>query len=199
AQLRPRQDLPLVDKRRPSRPQDLAHRVPRHPQIPRNLSNRLAFEKMLPPNPANRLHRQHASPARSESEASSATDQDSGGQFWTPIPQLRGSKLHAELHHKTQRIRRWFAKRPHWHVHLTPTGASWLNQVERFFALLTERQIKRGVHRSVTALEAVINNFINHHNHSPKPFAWTKKADDILASIERFCTRTLAVQNAKNF
>jgi transposase len=101
--------------------------------------------------------------------------------------------------HKTQQIRRWFAKRPHWHVHLTPTGASWLNQVERFFALLTERQIKRGVHRSVTALQAAINDFINHHNHSPKPFAWTKNADDILASIERFCTRTLAVQNAKNF
>jgi len=67
-------------------------------------------------------------------------------------------------------------------------------EVERFFALLTERQIKRGVHRSVTALQAAINDFINHHNHSPKPFAWTKNADDILASIERFCTRTLAVQ-----
>lgn len=101
--------------------------------------------------------------------------------------------------HKTQQIRRWFAKRPHWHVHLTPTGASWLNQVERFFALLTEQQIKRGVHRSVTALEAAINDFINQHNHLPKPFAWTKSADDILASIERFCTRTLAVHSAKNF
>lgn len=101
--------------------------------------------------------------------------------------------------HKTQQIRRWFAKRPHWHVHLTPTGASWLNQVERFFALLTEKQVKRGIHRSTTALEAAINDFINHHNHSPTPFTWTKNADDILASIERFCTRTLDLHSAKDF
>lgn len=101
--------------------------------------------------------------------------------------------------HKTQQIRRWFAKRPHWHVHLTPTGASWLNQVERFFGLISERQIKRGVYRSVAALEAAIHDFIDHHNNSPKPFAWTKNADDILASIERFCTRTLAVHSSKNF
>jgi transposase len=81
-------------------------------------------------------------------------------------------------------------------VHLTPTGASWLNQVERFFALLAERQIKRGVHCSVTALEAAINAIISNHNTSPKPSTWT--SDDILASIERFCTRTLAIQNARN-
>ena len=101
--------------------------------------------------------------------------------------------------HKTQAIRRWFSKRPHWHVHLTPTGASWLNQIERFFALLTERQIRRGVYLSVTELETAINSFIDHHNRAPKPFVWTKNADDILAAIERFCTRTLAVQNATNF
>jgi len=101
--------------------------------------------------------------------------------------------------HKTQAIRRWFSKRPHWHVHLTPTGASWLNQIERFFALLTERQIRRGVYLSVTELETAINSFIDHHNRAPKPFVWTKNADDILAAIKRFCTRTLAVQNAANF
>jgi transposase len=101
--------------------------------------------------------------------------------------------------HKTQQIRRWFAKRPHWHVHLTPTGASWLNQVERFFARITEQQVKRGVHRSVAALETTINDYISHHNQSPTPFAWTKSADNILASIERFCTRTLAVHSTKNF
>lgn len=101
--------------------------------------------------------------------------------------------------HKTQQIRNWFAKRPHWHVHLTPTGASWLNQVECFFALLTARQIKRGIHRSVPALEAAITEFINHHNGAPKPFAWTKSADDILATIERFCTRTMAVHTATDF
>jgi transposase len=99
--------------------------------------------------------------------------------------------------HKTKLVRDWFAKRPRWHVHLTPTGASWLNQVERFFALLTNRQIKRGAHRSVKALKAAITDFISHHNGSPKPFSWTKTADDILASIERFCTRTTTVKMSR--
>ena len=91
--------------------------------------------------------------------------------------------------HKTPLIRSWLAKRPHWHVHLTPTSSSWINQVERFFALLTERQIRRGVHRSLDALHEAITSFINQHNADPKPFQWTKSADDILASIERFCVR----------
>lgn len=89
--------------------------------------------------------------------------------------------------HKTPLIRSWLAKRPRWHVHLTPTGASWLNQVERFFALITERKIRRGIYRSVVALKADIMAFIERHNADPKPFRWTKSADDILASIERFC------------
>ena len=89
--------------------------------------------------------------------------------------------------HKTPLIRNWLARRPRWHVHLTPTSSSWLNQIERFFALLTERQIRRGVHRSIDALHAAIDDFIEHHNADPKPFRWTKSADDILASIERFC------------
>jgi transposase len=89
--------------------------------------------------------------------------------------------------HKTPLIRSWLAKRPRWQVHLTPTSSSWLNQVERFFALLTERQIRRGVHRSLDALHAAIDAFITGHNADPKPFRWTKSADDILASIERFC------------
>ena len=93
--------------------------------------------------------------------------------------------------HKTKLIRDWFAQRPRWHVHFTPTSASWLNQVERFFALLTERQIRRGAHRSTTELEAAIQAYIDTHNADPKPFRWTKSADDILASIQRFCTRTL--------
>jgi transposase len=90
--------------------------------------------------------------------------------------------------HKTATIRNWLAKRPHWHVHLTPTSSSWLNQVERFFALLTEQQIRRGVHRSVEELEAAINAFLDQHNADPRPFKWIKSADDILAAIERFCT-----------
>ena len=89
--------------------------------------------------------------------------------------------------HKTPMIRRWLAKRPRWHVHLTPTGSSWLNQVERFFALLTDKKIRRGIYRSVAALRADITSFIDRHNAEPKPFRWTKSADDILASIERFC------------
>ena len=96
--------------------------------------------------------------------------------------------------HKTKLIRDWFAKRRRWHMHFTPTSSSWINQVERFFALLTDQQIKRGAHRSTAALEAAITAYIDARNADPKPFRWTKTADDILASIERFCHRTIAVQ-----
>ena len=96
--------------------------------------------------------------------------------------------------HKTKLIRDWFAKRRRWHMHFTPTSSSWINQVERFFALLTDQQIKRGAHRSTAALEAAIAAYIDARNADPKPFRWTKTADDILASIERFCHRTIAVQ-----
>ena len=93
--------------------------------------------------------------------------------------------------HKTKTIRDWFARRPRWHVHFTPTSASWLNQVERFFADLTEKQIRRGVHRSTAELERAITDYIETVNEAPKPFRWHKSADDILASIKRFCLRTL--------
>ena len=73
--------------------------------------------------------------------------------------------------HKTPLIRNWLARRPRWHVHLTPTSASWLNQVERFFALITERRIRRGIYRSVAALRADITAFIDHHNAEPNPSA----------------------------
>jgi transposase len=89
--------------------------------------------------------------------------------------------------HKTALIRNWLTRRPRWHVHLTPTSSSWLNQVERFFAWLTDKQIRRGVHRSVAALQQTIISFIERHNTDPKPFRWTKSADQILAAIERFC------------
>lgn len=91
--------------------------------------------------------------------------------------------------HKTPVIRRWLAKRPRYHMHFTPTGASWLNQVERWFALLTQKQIRRGVHRSTRALEAAIMQYIAIANEQPKPFVWTKSADEILASVQRFCRR----------
>jgi transposase len=96
--------------------------------------------------------------------------------------------------HKTKLIRDWFVKRPRWHVHYTPTSASWINQVERFFALLTGDQIKRGAHRSTAELEAAIIAYIDAHNAAPKPFRWTKSAEDILAAIQRFCQRTMTVQ-----
>lgn len=92
--------------------------------------------------------------------------------------------------HKTALIRRWLLKRPRFHLHFTPTGASWLNLVERWFALLTERQLRRGVHPSVRALKAAIREYITVTNTDPKPFTWTKTADEILASVARFCQRT---------
>jgi transposase len=96
--------------------------------------------------------------------------------------------------HKTALIRNWLTRRPRWHVHLTPTSSSWLNQVERFFALLTDKQIRRGVHRSVAALQQTIIGFIERHNTDPKPFRWTKSADQILASIERFCAYNTSLE-----
>jgi transposase len=94
--------------------------------------------------------------------------------------------------HKTALIRRWLAKRPRYHVHFTPTSSSWINMVERFFSALTTRQLRRGVHRSTEELEAAIHRYVTEHNKAPKPFIWTKSADDILASVARFCQRTSA-------
>jgi hypothetical protein len=71
----------------------------------------------------------------------------------------------------------------------TPTSASWINQVERWCAELTRKQIQRGVDTSVAQLEADIRSFIDRHNDNPKPFRWTKSADDILASIKSFCQK----------
>ncbi len=92
--------------------------------------------------------------------------------------------------HKTPRIRTWFAKRPRFHVHFTPTYGSWLNLVERVFAELTNKQIRRGSHRSTRQLEHAIREFLEAHNANCKPFAWTKSADQVLASIARFARRT---------
>jgi transposase len=96
--------------------------------------------------------------------------------------------------HKTALIKNWLLKRPRFHVHFTPTYGSWLNLVERWFAELTNKQLRRGVHRSVRDLEAAIGNFINAHQDNPKPFVWTKTADQILASIARFAQRTADAQ-----
>jgi transposase len=91
--------------------------------------------------------------------------------------------------HKTALVRSWLARRPQYHVHFTPTSASWINQVERWFAELTRKQLRRGVHTSTSKLEADIRAFIERHNESPKPYRWTKPADQILASVRRFCQK----------
>jgi transposase len=83
------------------------------------------------------------------------------------------------------KIRAWLARRPHYHVRFTPTSASWINQVERWFAELTRKRLRRGVHTSVRQLEADIRSFIDRHNQNPRPFKWTKSADQILASVKR--------------
>ena len=93
--------------------------------------------------------------------------------------------------HKTALIRNWFAKRPRFHIHFTPTSASWLDLVERWFGLLTEKQLRRGVHQSSGELEAAIYRYLDVTNEDPKHLVWTKTADQILASVARFCQCTL--------
>jgi transposase len=100
--------------------------------------------------------------------------------------------------HKTPLIRNWFAKRPRFHVHFTPTYGSWLSLVERWFAELTNKQIRRGAFRSVPQLKTAIQAFIDAHQADPKPFVWTKSADEILASIARFAQRTTDARAAQH-
>jgi len=105
---------------------------------------------------------------------------------------------HLDLHlildnygtHKTPVIHRWLAKRPRFHLHFTPTYASWINLVERWFAELTQKQIRRATHRSEAALERSIYTFIEASNDDPKPLVWTKTADEILENLANFCRRT---------
>ena len=81
-------------------------------------------------------------------------------------------------------------RRPRFHLHFTPTSASWINQVERWFAAITERQIRRGTHRSTTELEQAIEEYLRVHNENSKPFIWTKSADHILESLKIYCKLT---------
>lgn len=92
--------------------------------------------------------------------------------------------------HKTPLIQRWLAKRPRFQLHFTPTSASWLNLVERWFGLLTEKQIRRGNHRGTRQLEDAIRQYLAVYNENPKPFVWTKTADEILQTLKAFCKRT---------
>jgi transposase len=129
-----------------------------------------------------------------------------GREFFSFLREIERNVPHAlDVHlvmdnyatHKTEPIRKWLGARPRWHVHFTPTASSWVNQVERFFADITERQIRRGVHRSTAELEAAIRAYLDAVNADPKPFRWTKSADDILAAIKRFCLKTLDIASAQ--
>ena len=91
--------------------------------------------------------------------------------------------------HKAPSIKRWLQKHPEYQLHFTPTSSSWLNQVERFFAKITEKRIRRGAFRSVKALEQAITDYLQEHNKNPKPFVWVADADTILERVTRVCTR----------
>jgi transposase len=91
--------------------------------------------------------------------------------------------------HKTPAIKRWLTAHPRFHLHFTPTGASWLNLVERWFAELTARKLRRGAHRSVRELNADIRDWLEHWNENPRPYVWTKTAEQILDTLAAYCTR----------
>jgi putative transposase len=91
--------------------------------------------------------------------------------------------------HKHAKVRAWLAARPRWHLHFIPTYSSWLNQVERFFSLITDKAIRRGSFKSVRELIRRIDHFVSSHNQSSEPFVWTATADSILAKLERLCSR----------
>ncbi|MFE0921895.1 transposase, partial [Streptomyces nigra] len=91
--------------------------------------------------------------------------------------------------HKTPDIKKWLLAHPRFQLHFTPTSASWLNLVERWFAELTQKKLKRGVHRSVQALERDIRAWLADWNEHPRPFVWTKTADEILDKVAAHCRR----------
>ena len=92
--------------------------------------------------------------------------------------------------HKTALIHNWLARRPRFHLHFTPTSASWINLVERWFAEITSKQIRRGSFNGTRELESAIKQYLEVYNEDPKPFIWTKSADEILESLETYCKRT---------
>ena len=112
---------------------------------------------------------------------SCATARSVPGAVWLSSASATGAA------HKTAAVKAWLARRPHWHVHFTPTPALRINQVERWFAELTRKQLQRGVDTSTRQLEADIRAFIEQHNKNSKPFKWTKSADDIFTAVKRFC------------
>jgi transposase len=109
------------------------------------------------------------------------------------LPREEGVAIHLVMDnygtHKTPKVKRWLQRHPEYHLHFIPTSSSWLNQVERFFAEITEKRIRRGAFRSVPALEQAIRDYLDHHNANPKPFVWTAAADTILSRVAGVCER----------
>lgn len=112
-----------------------------------------------------------------------------------------GTAIHAVMDnygtHKHPRVREWFVRHPEFVPHFTPTSGSWLNQVERFFAQITEKRIRRGSFRSVTELETAIADYLRTHNERPNPFVWTKPADLILRKVKKIAERLAPPNNQK--
>jgi transposase len=110
------------------------------------------------------------------------------------VPKEPGVEVHWVLDnygtHKAPAVKRWFLRHPEYHLHFTPTSSSWLNQVERFFAEITTKRIRRGAFRSVQALEQAIQEYLEDHNRNPRPFVWTADADLILGRVKAICERT---------
>lgn len=116
-------------------------------------------------------------------------------QEWLKFLRLLDQSMPAHLHlhlicanyatHKHPTVQRWLQRHPRFHMHFTPTRASWLNMVERFFRDLTQNQLRRGVFRDVEELIMAIGSYIDRHNQSPKPFLWTARASDILEKVKR--------------
>jgi transposase len=106
---------------------------------------------------------------------------------------VKGLEIHLVMDnygtHKTPAVKRWFARHPEYHVHFTPTSASWLNLVERFFAEITNQRIRRGAFRSVAALRTAIMEYLEEHNQEPQPFTWTAPAELVLGKVARVCSR----------
>ena len=117
-------------------------------------------------------------------------------QFLDTVDAVTPAKLDVHLildnygTHKTPLIQRWLVRHPRYHLHFTPTGSSWINLVERWFATLTERQLRRGTYRRTQDLEAALRRYVETYNQEPNPFVWTKTADQILEALARFCKRT---------
>lgn len=124
-------------------------------------------------------------------------------KFLDEIDQLVPEELDVHLvmdnygTHKTDLIKRWLLRHPRYHVHFTPTTSSWLNLVESFFSIVERNVTARGVHRSTPALEKDLRDFLDAHNEDPKPYKWTKSADQILGSLRRYCEKAGLVREER--